>query len=95
MPRTSPYGPVLKILFIDGTGKISTSVSQQVLAQGHELYLLNRGRQSKNPPGSRSLTADVNDLKAARAALRNLEFDVVVDWIGFTPEHVERDLALF
>jgi len=95
MPKKSPQTPALKILFIGGTGKISTAVSQQVLAQGHELYLLNRGRQSKNPPGSRSLTADVNDLKAARAALRNQEFDVVVDWIGFTPEHVERDLALF
>ena len=65
------------------------------MAEGHELYLLNRGQQSKNPPGSRSLIADANDLKAARAALRNLEFDVVVDWIGFSPDHVERDLALF
>jgi nucleoside-diphosphate-sugar epimerase len=95
MPKTSLQAPARKILFIGGTGKISTTVSQQVLAQGHDLYLLNRGRQSKNPPGSHGLTGDVNDLKAARAALRNLEFDVVVDWIGFTPEHVERDLALF
>jgi nucleoside-diphosphate-sugar epimerase len=95
MPKTSPQVPALKILFIGGTGKISSAVSQQVLAQGHDLYLLNRGQQSKNPPGSRSLTVDVNDRKAARAALRNLQFDVVVDWIGFTPEHIERDLALF
>ncbi len=95
MPKTVFNAPALKILFIGGTGKISTTVSQQVLAKGHELYLLNRGLQSKNPPGSRSLAADANNLKAARAALRNLQFDVVVDWIGFTPEHIERDLALF
>jgi nucleoside-diphosphate-sugar epimerase len=95
MPKKSPQPPALKILFIGGTGKISTAVSQQVLAQGHDLFLLNRGRQAKNPPGSRSLIVDVNDLKAARAALRNLQFDVVVDWIGFTTEHIERDLALF
>jgi nucleoside-diphosphate-sugar epimerase len=95
MPRTTPKSEELKILFIGGTGKISTAVSRQVLAKGHTLYLLNRGLQSKNPPGSRGLKVDINDSQAAQAALRNLEFDVVVDWIAFTPEHIERDLALF
>ena len=85
----------MKILFIGGTGKISTTVSQQVIDKGYELYLLNRGRQSKNPTGSHSLTADINQPKAARAALRDLQFDAVVDWIAFTPEDIERDLALF
>jgi len=95
MPKTSHDPTTLKILFIGGTGKISATVSRQVLAQGHDLYLLNRGQQSKNPAGSRSLIADANDIKASRAALRNLDFDVVVDWIGFTPKNIERDLALF
>jgi nucleoside-diphosphate-sugar epimerase len=95
MPRTIPAVKTLKILFIGGTGKISTAVSQQVLAKGHELYLLNRGLQSENPPGSRSLKVDINDPRAVHIALRNLQFDVVVDWIAFTLEHVERDLALF
>jgi len=95
MPKTTYHVPALKILFVGGTGKISTVVSQQVLAKGHDLYLLNRGLQSKNLPGSRSLRADVHQPKAVRAALRDLQFDVVVDWIAFTPEHIERDLALF
>jgi nucleoside-diphosphate-sugar epimerase len=95
MSRSTAGAPALKILFIGGTGKISATVSRQVLAQGHELYLLNRGLQSKNPPGSRSLTADINNPKAARAALRGLQFDVVVDWIAYAPKHIERDLALF
>ena len=83
----------MKILFIGGTGKISSAVSRQVIELGHELYLLNRGRQAQNPPGSRSLKADVNQPKAARAALRDLQFDVVVDWIGFIPADVERTPA--
>ena len=95
MPKTAPNAPALKILFIGGTGKISTAVSQQVMTRGFELYLLNRGLQSRNPPGSRSLTADINQSQAARAALRDLQFDVVVDWVAYTPEHIERDLALF
>jgi nucleoside-diphosphate-sugar epimerase len=85
----------MKILFIGGTGKISTAVSQQAIARGFELTLLNRGQLQKNPPGSRSLTADIDQPKAVRAALRSRQFDVVVDWIAFTPEHIERDLALF
>ncbi len=85
----------MKILFIGGTGKISTAVSQQAITKGFELYLLNRGLQEKNPPGSHSLTVDINKPDDVRAALKNLQFDAVVDWIAFTPEHVERDLALF
>ncbi|MGA3285668.1 MAG: NAD-dependent epimerase/dehydratase family protein [Verrucomicrobiota bacterium] len=85
----------MKILFIGGTGKISTAVSQQAIAKGFELYLLNRGRQQKNPPGSHSLTVDINQPADVRSALRDLQFDAVVDWIAFTPEHIERDLALF
>ena len=56
---------------------------------------MNRGQQQKNPPGSRSLTVDINQPQTVRAALRNLQFDAVVDWIAFTPEDIERDLALF
>ena len=85
----------MKILFIGGTGKISTAVSQQAIDRGFELYLLNRGQQKENPPGSHSLTLDINQPDAVRAALRDLQFDAVVDWIAFTPEHIERDLALF
>ncbi|MGD0349918.1 MAG: SDR family oxidoreductase [Verrucomicrobiota bacterium] len=85
----------MKMLFIGGTGKISTTVSQQAIARGFELYLLNRGQQQTNPPGSRGLTVDINQPDAVRAALRDLQFDAVVDWIAFTPKHIERDLALF
>jgi nucleoside-diphosphate-sugar epimerase len=85
----------MKILFIGGTGKISTAVSQQAIAKRFELYLLNRGQQAKNPPGSHSLTVDINQSDKVRAALRDMQFDAIVDWIAFTPEHIERDLALF
>jgi len=35
----------MRVLFIGGTGFISTAVSRQAIAQGFELYLLNRGSQ--------------------------------------------------
>jgi nucleoside-diphosphate-sugar epimerase len=41
------------------------------------------------------LTADIREPEAARRALGELRFDVVVEWVAFTPEHIETDLALF
>lgn len=85
----------MKVLFIGGTGNISAVVSQQAIAKGLDLYRLNRGLRSADLPGCHNLTADIHQRDDVWAALRGLEFDVVVDWIAFTPEDVERDLELF
>ncbi len=85
----------MKVLFIGGTGFISTSVSRLALAKGLDLYLLNRGLQKPDLSGAQSLTADIHQPEQVRAALRDLKFDVVVDWIAYTPEDIERDLAIF
>ena len=62
---------------------------------GVELYLLNRGGHHVELLGSQSLVADIHRPDDVRAALRDLEFDVVVDWIAYTPDDVERDIGLF
>jgi len=85
----------MRVLFIGGTGFISTAVSRQAIAKGFELYLLNRGSRPAHLPGSYSLIADIHRLEDVRAALQDLEFDVVVDWIAYAPDDIERDLALF
>lgn len=85
----------MKLLFIGGTGFISTAVTQLALAQGHEVYHLNRGLRNETPAGVVQLTANVHDVAAAKAALRGIAFDAVVDWIAYKPEDIERDLELF
>jgi nucleoside-diphosphate-sugar epimerase len=85
----------MKLLFIGGTGFISTAVSRQVIAKGFELFLLNRGLRPTDPQGCHTLTADIHQEEDVRAALRDETFDVVVDWIAYTPIDIERDLALF
>lgn len=85
----------MKVLFIGGSGFISTIVSQQAIARGFDLYLLNRGLRRPAPPGANSLVADIHNPEAVRAALRGMAFDVVVDWVAYTPDDIERDLALF
>ena len=85
----------MKVLFIGGTGFISTAVSRLAIERGIELYHLNRGQRETSLAGVRQITADVHDLNAARAALAGHTFDVVVDWIAFRPEDIQRDVALF
>lgn len=85
----------MRVLFIGGTGFISSEVSRQAIAKGFELYLLNRGLRSVEIPGSHTLIADIRDPQSMQAALKSMEFDVVVDWIAYTSEDIERDIALF
>ncbi len=86
----------MKALFIGGTGVISTAVSALAVERGIELYLLNRGRNNGlAPKGAKFVTADIRDKKAAGKALAGMEFDVVVDWVAYTPEHIEMDIEHF
>jgi nucleoside-diphosphate-sugar epimerase len=85
----------MKVLFIGGTGVISAVVSRQAVAKGFELFLLNRGSRPVHLAGSHSLTADIHKPEDVRLVLRDLDFDVVVDWIALTPADIDRDVALF
>ncbi len=86
----------MKVLFIGGTGKISSACTPLAADRGFEMYLLNRGQTNRPvPPGVTVLNVDIRDRASATAALAGHTFDVVVDWIAFTPEQVETDLALF
>jgi nucleoside-diphosphate-sugar epimerase len=85
----------MKVLFIGGTGNISTSVSKLAVSQGVDLYLLNRGKSGVDIPGAKTIKADIYNPKEANEALKNHKWDVVVNWISFIPEHIHNDLDLF
>lgn len=86
----------MKVLFIGGTGIISEGVSRRVIEEGHELYLLNRGTRTEFiPHGAKILTGDVRDIDSCSKTLENYHFDVIVNWITFTPEHLKSDIELF
>ena len=84
----------MKALLIGGTGVISESISKLLIEQGHELYLLNRGKR-EIPAGANTLIADINDQVSVAALLADKSFDVVADFIAYTPDQVERDYKLF
>jgi nucleoside-diphosphate-sugar epimerase len=85
----------MKILFIGGTGIISTACTALAAERGMDVTLLTRGqRKAQLPAGVKTLIADVNDLALAQKFAQST-FDAVVDWIAFTPADIERDLNLF
>jgi nucleoside-diphosphate-sugar epimerase len=86
----------MKILFIGGTGTISTAISKKLISEGHDLYLLNRGNR-KIISGANYITADVNSNEAELSStIKKLgKFDAVADFIIFDKSQVERDYRLF
>ena len=86
----------MKALFIGGTGTISTAISRQLIEQGCELYLLNRGNRNTDlPQGAHILTADIRNEEEVATLIEDLQFDVVTDFIAFEPAQLERDYRLF
>ncbi|MDX9953592.1 MAG: NAD-dependent epimerase/dehydratase family protein, partial [Anaerolineae bacterium] len=74
---------MMRVLFIGGTGVISSACSRLALAQGMKLTLLNRGQSQRPiPPGAEVIHADIRDPGSVVEALGSTTFDVVVDWIA-------------
>lgn len=86
----------MKVLFIGGTGNISTACSRLALKRGIDLYLLTRG--NKKRPGleaAKMLEADISSPEKVETVLGDHFFDAVVNFIAFKPEEVQRDIELF
>ena len=86
----------MKVLFIGGTGIISSACSQMALERGIDLYLLNRGQSFRPiPKGAHHLQADIRDRESVKAAIGKMNFDSVVEWLAYTPDQIESDLEVF
>ena len=84
------------ILYIGGTGTISAACVRRSVALGHEVAVLNRGSARRPIPSEVELIeADIRDASAVRAALGDRRFDVVAEFLAFTPDHIATDLELF
>ncbi len=84
----------MKALIIGGTGTISSAVVERLIDTGWEITLLNRGNKPA-PAGARVLVGDMGDEDGIRRLLQDEAFDVVADFIVFTPDQARRDLRLF
>ena len=85
-----------KILFIGGTGVISSACTPAAMAAGFEVTLLNRGHTERQiPSGVEILQADYHDPEDVAEQLAGRYFDSVVNWIAFTPDQITRDIQQF
>lgn len=86
-----------RVLFIGGSGTISSASTRLAVERGLDLHVLNRGTTSKHPlpDGVTTHRADIRDPASVREALGDLEFDAVVDWVAFTTDHVQTSVDLF
>ncbi len=86
----------MKVLFIGGTGTISSACIREALDQGIEVYVYNRGTHNEElPEGVHALKGDIRDRSTTVKALAGYRFDVVINWVAFTEEHVVQDIELF
>jgi len=92
----------MKVLFIGGTGTISSAISRLAVELGWELYHLNRGSRKGEFAGVTQIECDIRneDVSSIKEKIRKAagavkRFDVVADFIGFVPEHVQKDFDVF
>lgn len=86
----------MRVLILGGTGTISTAVVQRAFDEGHEVWVLNRGRSTPfYEAEAKHLVADRHDHKAFYDVLKGLEFDVVADFIAYVPDDVKQDIEVF
>jgi len=84
------------VLFIGGTGIISWSCVREAIARGWKVSVLNRGRSALRPVPEQAelIRCDVRDHVAAQAALAGRRFDVVADFLSFTPDQLAATTGL-
>ncbi|MBU6516126.1 MAG: SDR family oxidoreductase [Acidobacteriota bacterium] len=87
----------MRVLFIGGTGIISSACVTESLARGHDVWTLNRGRSvlPVQVPASRALVGDASDASQVRDAIKGLDFDVVIQWTAYVPAQVALDVELY
>ena len=85
----------MKVLFIGGTGNISTAVSRLIIICGIDLYLLNRNTGKIEINGAKRVLADINNEVEINKLLQNQQWDVVANWIAYDVNDIKRDFKLF
>lgn len=85
----------LNVLFVGGTGQISLPCVELAIAAGHKVSVFNRGQRAEPlPKGAISIIGDMKDPQSY-AQLGQQHWDVVNQFMVFTPEQMQQDIATF
>lgn len=84
----------MRILFVGGTGQISYPCVERAIGEGHDVSVYNRGKRITDLPGG--VTSITGELAAPEYGdLAKANYDVVCQFIAFTPDQVARDIEVF
>lgn len=85
----------MKVLFIGGTGEISSACVERCVEIGWEVTVFNRGLSDQPPPaGVQRIIGDMRD-DAAYGQLGRQRFDAVCQFLGYEPQTARRDVEVF
>lgn len=90
---SEPRAAGARVLLIGGAGFMGPHVARALLAHGHDVTVLSRGRLPL-PDGVHALEADRADAHALARALEGRRFDFTVDFLAFDAADVERLLLV-
>jgi nucleoside-diphosphate-sugar epimerase len=86
----------LRVLLIGGTGNISSYVTALAAQRGMDVYILTRGKSDQSlPKGVKTIISDITDVTGTKEKLQGLSFDVVADFITYTPQRLGANLEIF
>ncbi len=88
----------MNILLVGGTGILSTAIASNAVSSGKEVWVLSRKsewRKCFSVEGVHFLKADIRDKETVNDFLKEIHFDVIIDFISFTPENISYKLELF
>jgi nucleoside-diphosphate-sugar epimerase len=87
---------LVKVLVMGGTQFNGYALTLELVRQGHEVTVLNRGKTKAALPRSvQRLVCDRTDEAQMREVLGGLEFDCIQDISAYRPEDVQRMIELF
>ncbi len=84
----------MNVLFIGGTGNISSAVSRLAIRKGIDLSLVTRGKSPSTISGAKEIVADIHG-EHLPDALTETHWDCVVNWIAFNEQDIQRDIDVF
>jgi len=87
----------MNVLFVGGTGIISSGCARRLAREpGVRLAFFSRGKSTRGvPEGVELIQGDIRDPASVRGALGKRTFDAIVNFVAFTPAHVQADIDFF
>lgn len=86
----------MKILFIGGTGVLSTDIVKLCVKKEYEVYMINRGHNNKNVDKKVNIIiGDINDKESIKEKIEGMTFDVVIDFLSYIENELKSKLEIF